>query len=344
MATIIQINRIATNRPGAVTDTVERLQSSETDDVVNIAAQHLPLDMTSFTITDGVVSATPTPVNLTDVQTYATTTARNADTTTTWHVGDVAIVTGPTTIAGAFANSGITTLATPSSTTLRLSSGTWDTTTNEPVGIEVGDVIQLRSSSGTIAGSTRGGPDLTITAIASFNNSNQALITVDTALFPDSVFSPLGSSGDQVWIQSSGMTIPAGTYVYTGTDQTDPAATTNDDWTVLRTPTAAELGEVPVTRTAQTASLTLTPTPSTGVTVTGDDVSFANTLFTYTAGGTGIPTFPTAATTVLEIYVDGLKISSNEVGTITGTSFTLTGAREALTNSGNFVVEIVWRD
>ena len=63
MATIIQINRIATNRPGAVSDTVTRLQSSESGDVVNIAAQHLPLDPATFTITDGTVSATPTTIN-----------------------------------------------------------------------------------------------------------------------------------------------------------------------------------------------------------------------------------------------------------------------------------------
>lgn len=341
MATIIQINRIATNRPGAVNDTVTRLQSSTAEDVVNIAAQHLPLDPATFTITDGTVSATPTTINLSDVQVYDTTTARNAATDIEWHVGDVAIVSGPTSTAGQFAQSNFPFTSFITSTTFR-SAGGWDETEGRSLlDFEVGDVLQFRTSGGTIAGSSTGGTDFTVTAIARFGTTSQAEVTLNRAYFPADGVSPAPSNGDQIWVQQEGTSIPANTYLYTGTDQTatGAAATTDDDWTVLRTPTASESGGLPVTRTAQTGSLTIA---ASGVTVTGDNVAFANSLFTFTSGGTGSPTFPT--TVVLEIYVDGLKISANEVSDITETSFTLTGAREALTNSGNFVVEIVWRD
>ena len=339
MATIIQINRIATNRPGAVTDTVTRLQSAESADVVNIAAQHLPLDPATFTITDGTVSATPTTINLSDVQVYATTTARNAATNIEWHVGDVAIVSGPTSTAGEFAQSNFPFTSFIDSTSFR-SAGGWDTTNGVSLlDFEVGDVLQFRTSTGTIAGSTTGGTDFTVTTIEQFSTTTQAQVTLNRAYFPADGVSPAPSNGDLIFVQQMGTSIPANTYLYTGTDQTSAAATTDDDWTVLRTPTASEAGGLPVTRTAQTGSLTIA---SSGVTVTGDNVAFANSLFTFTSGGTGSPTFPTAV--VLEIYVDGLKISSNEVSDITTTSFTLTGAREALDNSGNFVVEIVWRD
>ena len=339
MATIIQINRIATNRSGAVSDTVNRLQSNTVGDRVNIRAQHLPLDTSQFNIdmTTGLISPNVQTVNLSDVQTYATTTARNAATNIEWHVGDVAIVTGPTTTTGAFADSTYTALAFPSATTVRLSSGSWDEATGTGVGIEVGDVIQFRTAAGTIAGSTSGGTDFTVQAVAQFA-STQALITVDRSTFPAGGVSPLPSSGDQVWIQGTGGTVPANTYIYTGTDQTSAGVTTDSDWTVLRTPTASETGSLPTTKTAQTASIS-----TTSGTVNGNDVSFANTLFTYTAGATGTVMFPTNA--VLEVYIDGLKLSSNEVTNITATSFTVVGGAHATTGlTGNFVIEVVWRN
>ena len=348
MATIFQINRIATNRPNAVSDVVNRLQST-TEAVVNIRERHLPLDRSRFTIdgTTGLISPNPQAVNLSDVQTYTTTTLRNAATNITWHTGDVAIVTGPTTTTGAFTDSTYTALAFPSSTTVRLSSGSWDASANAAVGIAVDDVIQFRTSAGIIAGSTTGGTDFTVRNVARFLTTDQALITIDRGTFPTDGVSPLPSSGDQIWIQGTGGTIPANTYIYTGTDQTSPGTTDDDDWTILVTPTAMAPITLPTTKTAQTASLDIDPTVPTGVTINGDDVTFDNTLFTYTAGEDAADAvmFPTAPTTVFEVYIDGLKISSNEIATgRTNTNFTLTGARPALVATGNFVVEIVWRD
>ena len=343
MATIVQINRIATNRSGAVSDTVTRLESATPAEVVNIRAQHLPLDTTQFNIdgTTGLISPNVQTINLSDVQTYATTTARNAATDVTWHTGDVAIVTGPTTTTGAFTDSTYNALAFPSSTTVRLSSGSWDTATSSGVGIAVGNVIQFRTSAGVIAGSSTGGTDFTIQAIAQFA-SDQALITIDRGTFPADGVSPLPSSGDDVFIQGTGGTVPANTYIYTGTDQTTAAATMDSDWTILVTPTFSN-ADIPTTKAAHSATLDLEPLTS-GITITGNDVAFSNTLFTYSAGATGTVMFPTDTNTVFEIYVDGLKIAANEISERTATSFTLANARTALENTNTFVVEVLWRD
>ena len=175
MATLLQFNRIQTNRAGAVSDTVTRLESATAGDIVNIQLQNIPdlpatqitsgtlvdsripatvtregtganavvragtgatavvlegdgttavvregtaatavvrqgsgnsgdasqvlrrgdLDSTSFTFdSGGNVVATPASVNLSNIETYTTTALRNAATDVAWHVGDVAIITG----------------------------------------------------------------------------------------------------------------------------------------------------------------------------------------------------------------------------------------------------------
>ena len=364
MATIIQINRIATNRSGAVTDTVNRLESTNTADEISIRAQHLPLDDSQFTITAaGLIQPNPTTINLSDVQSYTTTTLRNDADDIVWHVGDVAVVTGPTNIPGSTtfaATTGNTNPIPPYTGTafqysafvgtmsFRINGG-WDIAAGAPaagLGISTDgtSMIQFRSSSdpSVIRGTTTGGTDFRVTSIVQQGSNANAIVTVDRSTLP-AVTSPSPEVGDLIYIGTTSQptTIPANTYIYTCTDQTTAGTTMDGDWTVLRTPTASESGTLPTTKTAQTASIS---TSTTGVTVASTNVSFANTLFTYTAGDTGTPTFPTAAGTVLEIYVDGLKISSNEVNNITGTSFTLIGAESALMASGNFVVEVVWRD
>ena len=60
MATILQLNRIATNRTGAVSDTVTRLQSSVGTSVVNIATQHIP-SLPASQITTGEFNAARIP-------------------------------------------------------------------------------------------------------------------------------------------------------------------------------------------------------------------------------------------------------------------------------------------
>ena len=366
MATIIQINRIATNRSGAVSDTVDRLQSASVADRINIRQEHLPLDRSMFNIdtVTGLISPNVQTINLSDVQTYTTTLLRNAATNVTWHTGDVAIVTGPTTIPGSTtfaATTGNTNPIPPytgdafqysafvGSTSFRINGG-WDTSTNAPAaGLGIAEngtsMIQFRSSSdpSVIRGSTTGGTDFRVTSIVQQGSNPNAIVTVDRSTLPAAT-APAPEVGDLIYLgtATAGTTIPANTYIYTGTDQTSAGVTTNDDWTILVTPTFSN-ADIPTTKQAQTGTLDLDPLTS-GITITGNDVAFSNTLFTYTAGATGAVMFPTAASTVFEVYVDGLKISANEISARTATSFTLANARTALENTNTFVVEIVWRD
>ena len=279
MATIVQINRINTNRSGAVSDVVTRLESATASEAITINAQHiqnlpiantagdLPTTRLSGQVTNAqvesiegskittMIPASVIPgINLTDVQEFADTAARNAATTITWHVGDVAIITGDAEL-GTYVYDGSTSGATDAGHTGATVDADW---------------TLLRTPTAT---------NLPASAIASgtFDDARIAATIARTNQLPTVV----AGGGINVAQDSSGTSV---------------------QYTISSNATA------PAFRFAQTAAIVST-SPGTGVTVNNDGNVTALTAAIFSEGTTALTTFPTT----FSIYANGLKITNNEV-------------------------------
>ena len=333
MATIIQINRVNTNRSGAVSDVVARLQSDQVANRVTINAQNIPLG-TGLTVgSDGNINASAQTINLSDVRTFATTTARNAESTVEWHEGDIAIVTEETTVPGGVALDDTGFIVTGfSGSSIRLFNA-WDTTNDVPVnglGFGNGDTIQFVNTSGdTVGTTTPGDANFVVSNLRQQTaGSTNALFDITPAL---GAFNPALDVGSRIFasVDQPATTVPLGTYVYTGTDQTSAGVTTDADWTLLITPTAANLdasaivsgtfddARIPTTiaRTNQLRTLTFAQS---GNLVTGNSNLTENAQNEVTAIAIGAFTGLTEFPAEVAIFVNGIKVAGNEVTFNTG--------------------------
>ena len=278
MATIVQINRINTNRSGAVSDVVTRLQSATASEAITINAQHiqnlpiantagdLPTTRLSGQVTNAqvesiegskittMIPASVIPgINLTDVQEFADTAARNAATTITWHVGDVAIITGDAEL-GTYVYDGSTSGATDAGHTGATVDADW---------------TLLRTPTAT---------NLPASAIASgtFDDARIAATIARTNQLPTVV----AGGGINVAQDSSGTSV---------------------QYTISSNATA------PAFRFAQTAAI-VASSPGAGVTLNQGNVT-GLTAAIFSEGTTALTAFPTT----FSIYANGLKITNNEV-------------------------------
>ena len=280
MATIIQINRINTNRSGAVSDVVTRLESATASEAITINAQHiqnlpiantagdLPTTRLSGQVTNAqvesiegskittMIPASVIPgVNLTDVQEFADTAARNAATTITWHVGDVAIITGDA---------------------------------------ELGTYVYDGSTSGaTDAGHTGATVDADWTLLRTPTASNLPASAIASGTFDDARIAATIARTNQL------PTVVAGGGINVAQDSSG----TSVQYTISSNATA------PAFRFAQTAAI-VESAPGTGVTtnqMTGNVLALTAAIFS--EGTTALTTFPTS----FAIYANGLKITDNEV-------------------------------
>ena len=329
MATIIQINRVNTNRSGAADDVYGRLQSRSTGANLTIDARHLSLGTGLTVSATGALDASPQSLNLSDVETFATITARNAHDTTVWHEGDVAIITEETMVPGGTALDDTGFIVTGFvGSSIRLFNA-WDTTNDVPVnglGFANGDTIRFVNTSGDTVGTTTPGNNGDFVV----SNLRQQTTGSTNALFditpPLAAFNPALDVGSRIFalVAQPATTVPIGTYVYVGADQTSAAATTNDDWELLRTPTSTNLdasaiasgtfdeARIPTTiaRTNQLRTLTFTQS---GNLVSGNSNLTENASNQVTAiaiaAFTGLTTFPEE----VGVFVNGLKVADNEV-------------------------------
>ena len=328
MATIIQINRVNTNRSGAVSDVVSRLQSDQVANRVTINAQNIPLG-TGLTVgSDGNINASAQAINLSDVRTFTTTIARNAESTVEWHEGDIAIITEETMVPGGIALEDTGFIVTGFvGSSIRLFNA-WDDDNDVPangLGFGNGDTIQfVNTSSQTVGTTTPGDANFVV------SNLRQQTGTTTNALFDITpalgAFNPALDVGSAIFVAQAqpATTVPVGTYVYTGTDQTAAAATTDDDWELLRTPTATNLdasaiasgtfdeARIPTTiaRTNQLRTLTFAQS---GNLVSGNANLTENAQNEVTAiaiaAFTGLTEFPAD----VAVFVNGIKVAGNEV-------------------------------
>ena len=377
MATILQINRINTNRAGAVTDTVTRLQSATGTEIVNINEQHIPSlpasqinagtfdvaripNISAAMITSGQLNAdrlnlgaglmnmngqlVAPAVNLTDVRTFASTTARNAESTVEWHEGDVAIVTAPTLVPGAtaFVDSNFDFSSFLTSTTFRVNGG-WDGAADASLlPFAAGDDIQFLTPSG-LAGSVSGGTDFEVVGVTqqgpTGGAANNAIVEVARGYFPADGVSPAPSNADTDVLYETTtdpVTEPLGTYVYTGTDQTAAGVTMNSDWTILRNPGATNLdASVIMSGTLDNARLDLYENgPNNSGIVRSDDFSVADGMLTvptaagdvtFRGGSTGLSSAETAAIAQSPATTGVTQNAQNEVTALTAALFSSGG-------------------
>ena len=355
MATIIQVNRINTNRAGAVTDTVAALQSGTALSGGDINAVHLPLGEGLAVGADGMITATPQSLNLSDVHTFADPAARNSEAAVEWHEGDIAIVTASgdvTSGGGTPVDTGFTYSAFVSATSFRVNGG-WDGTNDVsllPFG--AGDDIRFQLfGSTTFAGSTTGGLDFEVVSVAqqgpTGGAAGNAIVTVNRDTLPASVQPPI-DSGSSIFAAPAAttVTVGAGTYIYTGTDQTAAAATMNSDWTLLTVPdgTASDADLVQFINGSSTERLSSVTYNSasnelvfTNSASAAQTVSLAGSLtFAQTAAMTANPistlaitAFTNAGLTAfpedMMLFADGLKVTQGELGFNSGrTTITFT--------------------
>ena len=372
MATILQINRINTNRAGAVSDTVTRLQSATGTDIVNINAQHIP-NLPASQINSGTLDVARIPnisadmvtsgqlnadrlnlgsglvnmngqlvapaVNLTDVRTFASTTARNSEATVEWHEGDVAIVTAETMVMvpGGFEDTTRTVLLGGGAANEIRVSGIWDVAAGEAIaGFEDGAIIRFTNDGGaTFRGSAAGGSgtDFTITAVRQNGPGANAIVTLDrTPNANDGI-----DNGDAIFAQTAPpttVTQPLGTYVYTGTDQTAAGVTDNDDWTLLINPASTNIdaGSI-VSGTLSNDRLDIYDSTSNreGI-VTSSDFSVADGMLTvptsggdvtFRGGSTGLSSAETPAIAQTPATTGVTQNAQNEVTGITAAVFSV---------------------
>lgn len=293
MATIIQVNRVNTNRANAasdaVTSTFSMLHGTTALAGGKINAEHLPLGNNFSVETDGTIRANP--INLTDVHTFAEPALRNSEDGVTWHVGDVAIVTSSGPVGGP--------VFVPNART---------SFNNAPANhIEI---LMAYNADGT---SRIGGPGDMI----AFNNNaesdapNTATFTIDTitpelgtptsaiVLLTTGNTAGVGNNASVFTVDGVAENVDSGTYIYTGTDQTTAAETDNNDWTLLQTPgsSVSTLAEMEFSFGPTTIPSGVTGSEAAGVTV----VSATNF-------GT-LTTFPAQ----FYMYINGSKISASEI-------------------------------
>lgn len=341
MATIIQINRVNTNRSGAADDVYARLQARTTGADLNIDARHLSIGTgLSVNAATGALDAEATTLNLSDVESFATESARNAHTTTEWHEGDIAIVTTGESRTGPGTMQFPTTLqfanrqdigATSNTERNRLALWLTGDANTDTAAAQAGPFTVPSEVTGFI-GTDEANPLGTITIPAgtriSYNNAfllifdaDNQKITISTG--PTAAGQTATFTGANV---PGGETIPGNpnTYVYTGTDQTVAGATTDDDWTALRTPTASNLDassiasgvfdidRIPtsIARTTQLRTLTFAQS---GNLVSGNSNLTENASDQVTAinisAFSGLTEFPEE----VGMFVNGLKVADNEI-------------------------------
>ena len=334
MAAIEQIIRIAENERDAASAATAAGNAQTTANTANTAAGNAQTTANTantlaaaaiphtaitnatgsgLTITGSGNSATyafgaPTAINLSDVETYANPAARNAAADIAWHKGDIAIVTSAGDISSGGSTpvtTGYSVLSVPTATTFVVA-GAYDRTNDEyqANAPDVGDVVRFDEGGGNFSGSTSGGTDFTITARERTNTGNdQVTFTVNRSL---SDVVPAVNGAEEVFA-GAGPTVESvasGTYVYTGTDQSAAAITTNDDWTMLAvaggTAGSADLATFDAgSGTAVTlGALVYNPNTDT-LTINGTTIDLANTAIirSFYTGAATITTGSTALST-----------------------------------------------
>lgn len=303
MATIIQVNRVNTNRANAasdaVTSTFNMLHGSTALTGGKINPEHLPLG-NNFTIENGVIRANP--INLTDVHTFDTPQERNDEDGVTWHRGDVAIVAmsgttgGPQLVTGAS-----TSFNNAPANGIEIFMG-YNADGTSRLG-DVGDVLGFSNSNGPAPSSTGGDVDnglgYTIRSIAPDGQTATTAIVV----FDSNSGIGVGASVFAAGAEDEGP-VESGSWIYTGTDQTVngvdmPASTLRSDWTLLQTP-----GSSISTLAEEEFSFGPTTIPSG---VTGSEAAGV-TVVSATNFGT-LTEFPAQ----FYMYVNGSKISASEI-------------------------------
>lgn len=305
MATIVQINRVNTNRTGAVSDVFTALHSDTALAGGNISVTHLPLAENAFTVSSGLI--TPRITNLSDVRVFNTPALRNSANNITWHVGDVAIVSasgdtgGPELVTNAQVSGFITNGVT-------ITNG-YDSEGNSRLGAEndtlsFGSTNAMPSASG---GDANNGVEYTIQSISPDTT------TPTTARV---VFVSNTGIGNQffVFLPGATETVNSGTYIYNGANQSDSdtdRTTENNEWVLIQPPGGTQVN-IPTLESAVTPNITST-TPTTGVTRNVGNTAItavSASIFTQASNSTALAAFPTGA---FYMYANGMKIAANEI-------------------------------
>lgn len=345
-----------------------------------------------FNLNGDNIDVTVAAVNLGSAHTFTNPAGRNAGfpfdggTQTSaeivWHRGDIAIVTetGNVTLGGGgFVDSGSVYSTFVTTTTFRIFNG-WDIANNRAasdLGFAAGDTIRFTDNDGvTFRGSISGGTDFTVVSIAQFSTTNNALVTLNKGTFPADL-NPAVSVGDKIFVSSTTMTtVPSGSYVFTADDQTTAAATTNDDWSLLRAPdgtatqdmlatfsadgaAASALGAITYNSTTETliidgtsistgggggTSIDYNTYTSSETITTGTTALDIPILITDWAADTGSPALTAIdSTNNIAIYVAGQKLLKSEYALASNTiTITIPAARRMeLTENLTVTVELV---